>query len=175
MARLERHRGTIGLIFILSLNAALFACADERGSGSSSDQASVRGIASQLDEAGIGCVDLVVHKPPKNQSSGESATPPEGAIGLPPRYAGPVASETGFCVLKGAPLAQGRPLASMILVFEDDEHLDRLPSGEILEGGGPIPRQALVYGDTWEMFVIPDQFAEDIADALGGKVRTADA
>jgi hypothetical protein len=160
--------------FILSICAyiAMAGCSNGETQNEASGASRVRDLAAQLEEAGVGCVSLTVRQP--DPESGEAPSPVPGGVGIPQLGSGPVASEHGFCVLEDAPEIQGQSLASLILVFDDDEHLDRLPPTEVLAGQGPIPEQALVYGDTWEMFVVPVSKAEAIADALGGTVLPAD-
>jgi hypothetical protein len=159
--------------FILSICACLVmvACGDDVARNESSEGSGVRDLTAKLEEAGVVCVSLSVRQP---DDEGEAPSPVPGGVGIPQFGSGPVASEHGFCILEDAPEFQGEPMASQILVFDDDEHLDRLPPKEILAGQGPIPEQALVYGDTWEMFVVPVSKAGAIADALGGTVLRAD-
>lgn len=160
--------------FILSVCAylAMVGCGDGGTPSEASGASPVRDLAAQLEEAGVGCVSLSVRRP--DAQSDDAPSPAPGGVGIPQLGSGPVASEYGFCVLEGAPEFQGQPMASQILVFADDEHLDRLPPKEILAGQGPIPEQALVYGDTWEMFVVPVSKTDAVAEALDGEVLRAD-
>ena len=146
------------------------ACSDENPTNGSSS--GVRDLAARLEAAGVGCTTLEVREP--DSQAAEDPSPAPGGSAIPQMGSGgPVASESGFCVLDGATEFQGQPTASLILVFDDDAHLDRLPPKEMLAGGGPFPEQALVYGDTWEMFVVPVERAEEIAEALDGQVLRA--
>ena len=145
-------------------------CGSEQGTSSApnGDEAASRAkarvyvLTSQLEEAGLGCKELDVETP-DSQGQGD-ATP-----GVP--YPGPEASAAAFCLLQGAPDFGGEPLASMLLVFDDDAHLSRLPPPEMLMGGGPTPSLALVYGDTWEMYVVPAAKGEAVAEALDGTLQ----
>lgn len=81
-------------------------------------------------------------------------------MGVDPRA--PAAIKVGYCRLEGAPSAGGVPLDTRILIFENEDHLESLPSARVLSG------QALVYGDTWEVYVVPPDRGRDVQEAIGG-------
>lgn len=134
----------------------LFAisCGGEQGPPAQAN-GGVRALVDELQAHGIACRNLVVRR--SQEPDGES-----GPISDTTPFS-PVAYEYGFCQLEGTPMVQGKPLASRLLVFDDRKHLDHLPPREVLVG------QALVYGDTWEIYVTPPHWADEIRDALGGK------
>lgn len=61
----------------------------------------------------------------------------------------------------------------MLLVYEDEEHLDRLLPPELLQGAGGIPARAFAYGDLWDIYILPAELGQEIADALGGELIEA--
>jgi hypothetical protein len=109
-----------------------------------------------MKAAGIPCTDLVVDSP-EEDSGGR---PPGGIVGSNPNM--PSAIKVGFCRLEGAPTINGTPFDTRILVFSDEEHLESLPPADA------IPGQSLVYADTWEIYVIPSDFGEEISEAVNG-------
>lgn len=109
----------------------------------------IRDLVGQMEDAGIRCSDLAI------EDGGDTRDSPTGS---------PVAIKIGSCTLEGAPEVGGLPLATRILIFEDESHTEFLPPPDLLAG------QALVYGDTWEIFVVPADTGEDVQRATEGEL-----
>lgn len=107
----------------------------------------IRDLAGQMEEADLGCSDLLI------EDAGPIRESPTGS---------PVAIKIGRCTLQDAPERNGVPLATDILIFEDDSHKEFLPPAEALPG------RALVYGDTWQILVVPGDLGEDVQEATAG-------
>jgi hypothetical protein len=107
----------------------------------------IRSIVEKMDRAGIECSDLVVDHP-------------EG-VGAP---GAPAATTVGHCRLEDAPEVGGLPLETRILIFDDEAHVESLPQPQVRPG------TALVYGDTFEVYVVPTYMGADVADAIGGRL-----
>lgn len=128
---LSRFRGMLLTVCVL-----LGAC------GTSSMEASERSINSlsqKISSAGLGCDQVEVVESPDSD--------PATFLGVDVDL--PRAEAVGTCVLRDAPMFQGLPMATQILAFEGEDHLEHLPPADVLGG------YALVYGPTWEVLVIP--------------------
>lgn len=126
------------------------------GGGASAEAAdTVAGLVEEMKAQGIPCSDLVFQDPEPDNGGGV-------VLGIRPE--GPAAIKVGSCRLDGAPEVDGVPLDTRILAFSDNEHLNSLPPPEILVG------QSLVYGEKWEIYVIPADKGDEVQSATGGKL-----
>lgn len=118
------------------------------GACTSSARSQVHDIVDRLEDAGLSCTDLVIEQP---LSTGESR----------PASAPPVPTATGFCHLEEGKRDVEDHLSS-IYIFPGGEH-DRHA-----EERGGFPGVSIVYGDNYEMQVVPSEQGPAVRDALGG-------
>jgi hypothetical protein len=137
-----------GLIVTLLIASA---CGGGSGNAAASQ---IRTAVEKMADAGIECTNLVVDDPEADGS--------DGILGVRPDA--PAATKVGYCRLEGAPEVAGMPIETRILVFEDDAHLDSIPPPQLLPG------QALVYGETWEVYVVPAELGGAVQNAIGGEL-----
>jgi hypothetical protein len=104
----------------------------------------VRDLVSKLDDAGLPCTGLSIEEPGPSETTR-------------PADESPVPSAMGFCHLEG----DGSSLSS-IYVFENDDHV------QFAKDRGGFPDVSIVYGDTFEMQVVPAAKGSAVRDALGG-------
>lgn len=128
----------------------VFAAAACAGSASSAEN-KIKDLVAQMEKAGLECSDLAIEDPGPIRDS------PTGA---------PVAIKVGSCILDSGSQIGGLSIATRILIFEDESHTEFLPPPEVLAG------QALVYGDTWEIFVTPADMGEEVQRATDGQLIT---
>jgi hypothetical protein len=127
----------------------------------------LRDLASALEAAGLGCEEFISVE----SDDSEDASPEgDGVFGYSGHPA-PVADASATCFLEGAPKLKGHRLATWLRVFHDDSHLNQLPPVDALDPPGSYPQQALVYGDTWEVLVVPHDSGDEVAEALDGTVH----
>jgi len=128
---------------------------------------SLRDLAAAIEAAGLCCEEFISVE----SDDSEIASPEgDGVFGYSGHPAA-VADASATCLLKNAPELRGQPLASWLRVFNDEAHLDELPPADALDPPGSYPEQALVYGDTWEVLVVPHHLGDEVAAALDGTMH----
>lgn len=148
----------------LVMLALLVACGgNDPGAAVEGSYKSVDEVAAALEEAGLPCTGVESLNPGEEQEGASSPSPsPEGAgVMFGPTDLEVV--ESGVCVLDGTPRVLGKPLGSVVTIYEDDEHLDYLPD----QG---FPNAPIIYGDNWEIVLAAPQRADEVASALDGEV-----
>ncbi len=143
------NRQVSGILIAVALAATSCESANQSGEGRSAE-ASVKELAGRLEEAGLGCEDVLIKRSAVDASEAE-------------RYA-PVAEAYGHCVLTGSSGEGESSLGSRILVFPDEEHLEAIPPSKY------VIAEALVYESKWRIYVVPPSLGKNVAEALDGKL-----
>ena len=112
------------------------------------DISSVDELAERLNEAGLGCEEVIDNRPPEQPNDLDVI-------------------ESGTCQLNGSPKFQGETIGSLIIVFGSEKHLET--AFELAVSG-----QALIIGETWEIYVPDADAARAAASALDGELRMPD-